>query len=72
MRQLPTAIVALQPPIPSQLSLVHASPSLQTYVVPAQSPFEHSSSLVQGLPSSHSVPTSDGLQVEPLMSGRHM
>ncbi len=51
----PVVGVNTQPPLPSQESMVQASPSLQLSVVPRQLPPVHLSPLVHGLPSSQAI-----------------
>jgi hypothetical protein len=62
---VPVRGACAQPLDGSQLSVVHWLPSSQSSIVPAQSPFEHRSSIVQALPSLH-VPEM-GVVVQPVM-----
>jgi hypothetical protein len=61
--------VWLQLPSPLQASAVQPSPSSQLYVVPAQTPAEHMSLLVQALPSLQAVPVDFAVQLVALIPG---
>ena len=52
------AISTLHPPLPSQVELASQTFGSHEYAVPPQAPPVHSSPFVQGLPSSHTVPSS--------------
>jgi hypothetical protein len=69
---LPGETTKLQVPSPLQLSIVHASPSLQVYVVPPHCPAPlQTSFFVQALLSLQAAPLAFGLHVVWLVLGVH-
>jgi hypothetical protein len=68
----PPALTVVQPPAPSQLTVLHCVVPGQEYAVPPQRPApSHLSPNVQAFPSLHPVPGALGLQVpiDPGMEG---
>jgi hypothetical protein len=72
MAHFPVVGVCVQPPLPSQVSVVQAKLSSQLYVVPLHTPAAvHASLLVHALPSSHAVPVANEVQALVLVPGVH-
>jgi hypothetical protein len=57
MAQFPAVTVWVQPPVPLQVSVVHARPSSQLYVVPLHTPLRQMSLTVHAFASLHEVPS---------------